>query len=95
MDQLLGQNHYTRTLPGAQGASLEQISEIVRGSTIRAIRRDKAVSPDGGECVMLELNNGDKLVFVASATDEGLVLGGTTATITPLLLTRRGSRLKV
>ena len=93
-DQLTGQNQFTAAIPGAQGATLEQIGEVVAGSTIRAIRNEKALSPGGGECVMLELNNGDKLVFVAERTASVLALDEPTARILPLLITRRGSRLK-
>jgi hypothetical protein len=94
MDRLEGDNPFTASIPGAQGATLAQIGEVVRGSTIRAIRHHKALSPSGGECVMLELNNGDKLVFVAERTRSLLALDEPTARILPLLLTRRGTRLK-
>lgn len=97
MDQLVGENRFTRNLPGAQGATLAQINEIVRGATIKCIREDTALTPTGGEAVCLELNNGDKLFFLAEATSPPLILNPEdprTAHIQPLLQARRGSRLK-
>jgi len=85
-----------RTLPhGARAASLEQIDEIVRGSTIVRIRHEKAIDPDhGGEALMIELSDNDRLILIAVANPHRLSLDEPTAKLQPLLVTTRRSRLK-
>jgi len=83
-----------RGLPGATPTRLEEINEIVRGATIRQITPDKKIDPDqGGECVRIELIGGDALILIA-VPGNPLAVGEPTARIQPLLVTRRGSRLK-
>ena len=84
-------------LPGAIPATLDFINEIVRGATIKAVRTQTAQDGEhGGECVMIELNGGDRIIFVARRVgDLEIDPDGFTARLQPLLVTKRGSRLKI
>ena len=85
-----------RNLPhGARPMTTAQINEIVRGATIKAIRAETVQDPDhGGECLMLELNGGDKLVFISCPTSLlSIDPDGLTSRIQVLLLTTRRTRL--
>lgn len=80
-------------LHGSRPATMDQINEIVRGATIKSLSR-KMIDPDhGGECIAVELNGGDALVFIAVPA-PALQIEGPTATIQPLLVTPRKSKLK-
>lgn len=82
---------------GGKSATIDQINEIIRGATIKGIRREKAIDPDhGGECVQIQLVGGDSIILIASPNPSGLqILGEPTAFIQPLLVTRSKTKLKL
>ena len=82
---------------GARPMTTAQINEIIRGATIKAIRAETVQDPDhGGECLMLELNGGDKLIFIAVPTPPFVIdPDGLTARVQPLLIHPRHTRLHV
>ncbi len=82
-----------RNFPGAEPRTLEQVSEIVKGTTITGFSKESAVDPDtGGECIRFILSGGDQLIFIAVPTP--LSLDGVTARIQPLLVVKRKTHLK-
>jgi hypothetical protein len=83
-------------LPGAQPATIEKINEIIRGATIKQIRPSKARDPQhGGECLMIELQGGDRLILIAVPQSPlALDPDAPTALIQPLLVAQRRSTLK-
>jgi hypothetical protein len=94
MAELIGTNG--QGLPGAKPATIEQINEIIRGATIVQIRPTKARDPHhGGECLMLELNGGDRLIFIA-VPQSSLAIDpeAPTAFLQPLLVASVRSKLK-
>ena len=85
-----------RKLPGARDASIHQINEIIRGSTIKRITPEKGMADDGGHVMRIELNGGDFLLIHASPTDDGIRLaGGPTATLKLGLIHKRLTNLKI
>ena len=81
---------------GVQPTTLEQIGEIVKGATIKSITRKMRDPEHGGECVAIELQGGDALVFIAVPAPK-LVLSpdAPTAVLQPMLVRKRFTRLKV
>jgi hypothetical protein len=85
---------FGKNLYGSKPATMDQINEIVRGATVKSIT-SKMIDPDeGGECIAIEFNGGDALVFVAVPGPVIRVVGAPTATIQPLLVTKRNTKLK-
>lgn len=90
------QNH----LPGAEGASIGKISEIVRGATIKGIHSEKAQDPfHGGEIIRIDLEGGDFLLIAAAPVSPLEIVTGNaglplTARVRPTLITARNTRLK-
>ena len=91
---------FSDLLPGAQGASLGKISEILRGAVIKGIVPEKAQDPfHGGEVIRIDLEGGDMLLISAAPVSELELAVGTmglplTARVRPTLVTSRGTRLK-
>ncbi len=84
-----------KNVPGATPATIEMINEVVRGVSIKQIRPQKALDEEsGGEAVCIDLQGGDKLIFIAVPAPP-LQLDGPTARIQPLLITRMKSKLVI
>lgn len=81
---------------GGKRATIDQINEIIRGATIKQIRREKAIDPDhGGECVQIQLVGGDSIILISAPNPSAIkVLGEPTSFIQPLLVTRSRTKLK-
>ena len=92
-DRLDGWNQYTASLNDAHGASLSQLSEVLKGSTIRSLEPQLARSPEDGEVLRINLNNGDMLL-VCAVPGSDLEIAGARARIQVLLATRKGTRLR-
>lgn len=87
---------FLKGVPGSEPASLEKISEIIRGATIQGLETDKARDPDhNGEIVRLNLGGGDFLLFIAVPNPRFLVdPDAPSAKLQTVLIHRRYSTLK-
>lgn len=86
-----------QNLPGAEPASFGTLNDILKGAVIWGFEPEKARDPDhGGEVVRMNLVGGDYLLLFAVPNVSILAdVNAPTALLQPVLVHRRGTRLKV